>query len=186
MSADTFGSTPAIGNGATRTWVFTLGGAVVGGCAVAGVLIALSSASGLPASAAWQQAASSQAVAAFGLQAGSTRTRMLRGINGETLGEAGLRANADITQGGLPDTEVLSPAAWDRLSAGNCISLTTASGQKLSFRIMGARNVEAHAQAAPGNIDLAVTACAPGGDAVLKAIIEPKDEGKENAVQRSL
>jgi hypothetical protein len=131
MSADTFGSTPAIGNGATWAWVFTLGGAVAGGCAVASVLIALSSASGLPASAAWQQAVSNQAVAAFGFHAG-------------------------------------------------------ASGQKLSFRIMGARNVEAPAQAAPGNIDLAVTACAPGGDAVLKAVIEPKDEGKENAVQRSL
>jgi hypothetical protein len=86
----------------------------------------------------------------------------------------------------MPDTEILSPTAWDRLSAGDCIALTTASGKKLSFRIIGARNTEGRDADSSQNIDLAVSACAPGGDSVLKAVIEPKDEGKQSAVQRNL
>ena len=186
MPADTFGLIPAHfrpENSASRTWLFALGGAVSGGCAVAAVLISVGSASAL--SPRLSPDTGKPAVLAFGVQADSTRPRMLSGIGGETLASGPVQL-AKAAPEPIADTELLSSTAWDRLSAGDCISLTTASGKKLSFRIVGARNAEAADPAASQNIDLAVSACAPSSDAVLKAVIESKDEGKQKAVQRTL
>jgi hypothetical protein len=187
MPADTFALIPARSrpvNSASRTWLFALGGAVAGGCAVAAALIGVGSASALSPRLSLPDTGK-PAVLAFGVQTHATRPRMLSGIGGETL-TASPAQLAKATPEAIADTEILSPTALDRLSAGDCISLTTASGKKLSFRIVGARNAETSDAAASQNIDLAVSACAPSSDAVLKAVIESKDEGKQNAVQRNL
>jgi hypothetical protein len=185
MPADTIGLIPARSRTVNGAWLAAFGGAVTGGCAVVAVLAGLGPVSGVSARLPWLQDVGQPATLAFGLETHSPRARMLSGIGGETLA-VGSAAMASQTPEARPDTEILSPTAWDRLSAGDCISLTTASGKKLSFRIVGARNAEDAAASTSQNIDLAVSACAPGSDAVLKAIIEPKDEGKQNAVQRSL
>lgn len=187
MPADTFGLIPAHSHpvsSASRTWIFALCGAVSGGCAVAAVLLGIGSSAGLSPRLSLPDTGNMAALA-FGMQTDSTRPRMLSGIGGETLAAGAVRL-AETAPKAMPDTEILSPTAWDRLSAGDCISLTTASGKELSFRIVGARNAKARDAAASQNIDLAVSACAPSSDAVLKAVIEPKDEGKQNAVQRNL
>jgi hypothetical protein len=116
------------------------------------------------------------------------RMQVLRGVNGETVAalEPAVAAQAAMPAGTVAAKEV-APVALDRLSAGDCIALTTASGQKLSFRIVGT-----HAKAAPrdrtatATIDLDITACAPGSEAILKAVIESKADGRQSAVQRNL
>jgi hypothetical protein len=115
-----------------------------------------------------------------------TDVQILGGVSGEALAAA----QPSLAQASAPGTILkseLSPVAWDRLSAGDCISLTTASGQKLSFRIIGAHGGEpSRAGSAPASMELAVTACSPGSEAILKAVIETKTEPKPSAVQRNL
>ena len=103
-----------------------------------------------------------------------TDVQILGGVSGEALGAR----QPDLAQASAPGTILkseLSPVTRDRLSAGDCISLTTASGQKLSFRIIGSHGAEpSRTDAAPASIELAVTACSPGSEAILKAVIESK------------
>lgn len=186
MPADNTGLIPAHSHpvsNVSRAWLFALCGAVSGGFAIA-ALAYFGSASAVSHHVALHDAPGPVALA-FGLPNDAARPRMLSGIAGETLAAAELRPSKPTPEA-IPDTEILSPAAWNRLSAGDCIALTTESGKKLSFRIVGARNAEADNATASQNIDLAVSACAPGSDAVLKAVIESKDESKQNAVQRNL
>ncbi len=177
---------PRISN---RSWVYAIGGVIAGGCAAFGVYAGTGPASGLLIDMAWNRAASGNSSLAFHMQTGLSDTQILNGVSGEAFdsSSAGLKL-ADLTRATLKSTSELSPLAWDRLSAGDCISLTTESGQKLSFRIVGTRHAETSASASgrTPNIDLAITACAPSSDAVLKAVIESKPEGKQSAVQRSL
>jgi hypothetical protein len=115
-----------------------------------------------------------------------TDVQILGGVSGEALG-AGQSALAQASAPGTIMKNELSPVTWDRLSAGDCISLTTASGQKLSFRIIGSHASEPpRASSAPASMELAVTACSPGSEAILKAVIETKTEPKPSAVQRNL
>jgi hypothetical protein len=167
------------------------GGMTVGSLATLAVYAMATAPAGLVMGMAWQQAApSSSAILAFDSSAPLARAQILRGVNGETVSANG---STEAELAALSPAAVLArnyeiaPAAWDRLSAGDCISLTTASGQKLSFRILGAQKGEP-ARNRPGssNIDLSVTACAPGSEVILKAVIETRAEGKESAVQRSL
>jgi hypothetical protein len=164
------------------------GGMTVGSLATLAVYAMATAPAGLVMGMAWQQAApSSSAILAFDSSAPLARTQILRGVNGETV-SANASTEAELSPAAvLARNYEIAPAAWDRLSAGDCISLTTASGQKLSFRILGAQKGEA-ARNRPGssNIDLSVTACAPGSEVILKAVIETRAEGKESAVQRSL
>lgn len=140
---------------------------------------------------AWRAAATRvHAPAAFGAgQAAETSrltTAVLRNIGGEVFPAAAMQAAAGrtITDGGavepLPN---VSPAALDRLSAGDCITVTTKAGQSLSFRITGARPAAGAKAGALPNIDLAVTACTDAGEPVAKAVIEPQ---RKPEPQRSL
>jgi hypothetical protein len=99
--------------------------------------------------------------------------KVLSGIGGQTF-SSGTRQNAlaeaELSQI-LPN---IAPVAWDRLSAGDCITVTVKSGQTFSFRILGARPTGKPEQA--GNlakIELAVSACADMGEPVAKAVIQP-------------
>ena len=76
--------------------------------------------------------------------------------------------------------------AWDRLSAGDCITVTAKSGQIFSFRILGAQPAGKPAQ--PGDlakIELAVGACADKGESVARAVIQPTAP-KGKTAERSL
>lgn len=103
-------------------------------------------------------------------------TAVLHGINGEVFASTGTQAAAKHTAPGTAEAGPLanvSPAAWNRLSAGDCITVTTKGGQTLSFRIVGARPAsEPKAETLP-KIDLAVTACSGTGEPIAKAVIEP-------------
>jgi hypothetical protein len=99
-------------------------------------------------------------------------TKLLSGIGGETFAPGACStATADIV---LPhNTMDVAPVAWDRLSAGDCITVTSKSGQAFSFRIDGARpTAQPNAADAP-KIELIVTACGTIGEPVAKAVIQP-------------
>ena len=183
LSADT---APRGGTG--RVWIFAFGCAALG-CAALAVYAMAASPSGPLMALAWKHAMQTQAALAFDSRLPSANMRILRGVSGEAV------ASRPVTDGDLAAAtpaellagQQLSPVAWDRLSAGDCISLTIASGQKLSFRIVGAHRGEpSRKPAETAKLDLAVTTCAPGGESIVKAVIEAKTDGKESAIQRNL
>ena len=99
--------------------------------------------------------------------------QLLSGIGGQTFAP-GARPNS------LAEAELhqiapnITPVAWDRLSAGDCITVTIKSGQTFSFRILGARSVGKPEQA--DNLpktELSVSGCADMGEPVVKAVIQP-------------
>lgn len=99
--------------------------------------------------------------------------KFLAGIGGQTF-SPGTRRNA------LAETELpqigpnIAPVAWDRLPAGDCITVTTKSGQTFSFQILGARPVGKPEQAgSAAKIELAVSGCADLGEPIAKAVIQP-------------
>jgi hypothetical protein len=191
MSAFSFASPsvdPAPRGGIGRAWTFAFGCAAAG-CTALALFAMAASPSGPLMTLAWKHAAQSQAELAFDSRLPSANMHILKGVSGEAV------ASRSVTDGDLAAAtpaellagQQLSPVAWDRLSAGDCISLTIASGQKLSFRIIGAHRGEpARKPAETGRLDLAVTACAPGGESIVKAVIEAKTDGKESAIQRNL
>lgn len=134
---------------------------------------------------AWQTAAAAApSQRAFGLLPDSkfVRARVLGGVSGEIFAPGAEGRGAAVSGNNI------SPVAWDRLSAGNCITLTTQSGQMLSFRIVGTRAAgdQKDMNTLP-EIDLAVTACSGAGEPVAKAVIEPAKPPVEDAVaQRTL
>jgi hypothetical protein len=174
---------------ARKSWIYAIGGILASGCAVLGVYAGTGPASSLLMGLAWDRAANGNATLAFQMQTGLSDIQILGGVNGEAFDpRVAALSLTDLTRAAMKEGNDLSPLAWDRLTAGDCISLTTVSGQKLSFRIVGTQAAEASRDAvgAAPNIDLAVTACAPSSDAILKAVIEAKPESKQSAVQRSL
>jgi hypothetical protein len=175
-------SAAAFRSASLKPWGAALGGMVAGGLAVLTVYAVSGPGAGLVLGIALEQAARGNPALAFKMPAGLPDTQILSGISGEALAD-GSPVKLAAT-GNASESRDLSPAAMDRLSAGDCISLTMASGQKFSFRIVGARE---STRGASTNIDLAVTACSPGSDAVLKAVIESsKPEVKEVGAARSL
>ena len=115
---------------------------------------------------------------AFGATPASPETirhtaKLLSGIGGQTF-LPGARQNA-LTEAELPQIlPNIAPVAWDRLSAGDCITVTAKSGQTFSFRILGARPVGKPEQADNlPRIELSVTGCADMGEPVAKAVIQP-------------
>jgi hypothetical protein len=112
---------------------------------------------------------------AAGLNGNSQKVKVLAGISGITAApgaEAPAVAAAEIVSTG-PKLDV-APAAWDRLSGGSCMTVTTKSGETLSFRILGVRagGAAKTAHEAP-KLDLAITPCPAAADSVVKAVIEP-------------
>lgn len=171
-----------------RSWAYASGGVIAAGCLAIGIYAGSGPASSALMGLAFDKAAGGKSSLAFQTQTGLSDTQILSGVSGETYDSPASLKLADLTRATITEGNQLSPLAWDRLSAGDCIALTTESGQKLSFRIVGTRAAEP-ARNAPGaaaNIDLAITACAPSSDAILKAVIEAKPDGKQSALQRSL
>lgn len=123
-------------------------------------------------------------------ETGAQPMRILTGVSGETF--AAGDAKTALAEGeaalGAPSPNV-APVAWDRLSAGGCMTVTTKTGQTFSFRILGARpaGTGSAAEDLP-KLDLAVTACSESSDPVAKAVIEPTHApvGKLFGVGRSL
>ncbi|MEJ2228516.1 MAG: hypothetical protein P8Y67_09825 [Alphaproteobacteria bacterium] len=110
----------------------------------------------------------------------SAKTKRLPGISGEMFTPA--VALNDTLASDQPRGEI-SLAAWDRLSSGNCIKLTTKSGQTLSFRIVGARPVDgANDNRMLPEIDLAITSCEGAGEPISKAVIESSEQPAKDAV----
>lgn len=98
--------------------------------------------------------------------------KFLAGIGGQTFAPAA-RQTA-LTEGDtlqiLPN---VAPVAWDRLSAGDCITVTAKSGQTFSFRILGARPTGKPEQGSDlAKLELAVSACSDMGEPVAKAVIQ--------------
>ena len=169
---------------AAQPWAYAIGGMLAGGS----VMLAAWAVASAPASlflGFGGAAAQSAETTAFD-QAVAGRMQVLRGVNGETL-TLDKPAGADLPASAALAAKDVTPAALDRLSAGDCVSLTTVSGQKLSFRILDTHGAVAQRnRPATATIDLDVTACAPGSEVILKAVIESKADGKQSAVQRNL
>jgi hypothetical protein len=111
----------------------------------------------------------------------STTTKRLPGVSGEMFTPA---VALNDTQTATSSQGEISLAAWDRLSSGNCIRLTTKTGQTLAFRIVGARPADgANGNQASPEIDLAVTTCEGAGEPLItKAIIESAEQPVKDAV----
>jgi hypothetical protein len=113
---------------------------------------------------------------AFGMKppanAGTQAVKVLAGINGVTASQsAGLPLAAEIVADPSPN---IAPAAWDRLSNGGCMTVTTKSGASFSFRILGVRpGTPAKTDHETPKVDLAITACPEAGESIVKAVIEP-------------
>jgi hypothetical protein len=107
--------------------------------------------------------------------------KWLSGIGAQTF-SPGARQNT-LAEAELPQIGPnISPVAWDRLSAGDCITVTAKSGQTFSFRILGARPTGAPEQ--PDNlpkIELAVSGCADMSESVVKAVIQPTNPAPKAA-----
>lgn len=104
---------------------------------------------------------------------GRRPAKLLSGIGGQTF-TPGARQTA-LAEAELQQTVAnIAPVAWDRLPAGDCITVTVKSGQTFSFRILGARPVGKPEQVEDlPKIELAVSGCADLGEPVAKAVIQP-------------
>ena len=193
MPAASFPTTSATATsawGKRRSWFFAVGGTIAGSCAALAIYVIAAAPAGLLIGVAWQHVAPSPAtMLAFDGHAGPKKAQILRGVSGEAIDRnvPGIEVAAlSSASAAILESGELTPVALDRLSSGDCISLTIASGQKLSFRIVGAQKSEPQRnRAGSSNIDLAVTPCSPTSEIILKAVIE-KPEAKESAVQRNL
>ena len=114
---------------------------------------------------------------AFGAAPASADTsrpaKLLSGIGAQTF-SPGARQNVSAETELQQIVPNIAPVAWDRLSAGDCITVTAKSGQTFSFRILGARPMGKPEQADNlPRIELAVSGCADMGEPVAKAVIQP-------------
>jgi len=99
--------------------------------------------------------------------------KLLSGIGAQTFAP-GARQNASAETELQQIVPNIAPVAWDRLSAGDCITVTAKSGQTFSFRIVGARPMGKPEQADNlPRIELAVSGCADRGEPVAKVVIQP-------------
>ena len=107
--------------------------------------------------------------------------KLLSGIGGQTF-TPGARQTA-LAEAELQQTVPnIAPVAWDRLPAGDCITVTVKSGQTFSFRILGARPVGKPEQVDDlPKIELAVSGCADMGEPVAKAVIQPTNPSAPKA-----
>lgn len=127
----------------------------------------------------------------FGVNAGSATergTKVLAGISGETFTPGTNRVAADeiISDGA---TANIKPVAWDRLSGGGCMNVTTKAGQTFSFRVLGTRPASAKdASAARATVELAIAPCSERAETIVKAVIVPAPEAprKATAAERNL
>lgn len=153
-------------------------GILLSGVTVCGAVFALVTAQGGDG-ASWSGTLPSIALSeAFGTALNSAEAmrrpaKLLSGIGAQTFSR-GAQRNA-LAETDLPQIAPnIAPVAWDRLSAGDCITVTAKSGQTFSFHILGARPVGKTDQADNlAKIELAVSGCADMGEPVAKAVIQP-------------
>ncbi len=65
------------------------------------------------------------------------------------------------------------PVTWNEIETPGCLTVTTETGQKLSFRIKGYRAPTDAGHEAPMKVDLSVTACSQSSKQVVNAVFEP-------------
>jgi hypothetical protein len=127
----------------------------------------------------------------FGANAGAAArqgTKVLAGVGGETFAPGANRVAMDEI---VPDSAAanVKPVAWERLSGGGCMTVTTKSGQSYSFRVQGARPAAAKdANIGRTAVELAIAPCAENAETVVKAVIVPAPEAphKPASAERSL
>jgi hypothetical protein len=104
------------------------------------------------------------------------------GVSGTTYGVAAKDAQPDQIID--PAAKPAQPVAWNEVDTPGCLTVTTDSGQKLSFRISGYRAPKDAAPEEPVKIDLAVKACTQSSNQVVNAVFEP--DAAETGVKRDL
>jgi hypothetical protein len=113
---------------------------------------------------------------AFGIKtalgAGAAAVKVLDGINGVAAAPgAGQTLAPEVVADPTPN---IAPAAWDSLSNGGCMTVTTKSGASFSFRILGVHpSTSPKTGHEPPKVDLAITTCPEAGESIVKAVIEP-------------
>jgi len=114
-------------------------------------------------------------------------TKILSGVNGQTFSPAAMHVleQASMIREDNPLSPI-SPVALGRLSAGGCITLTTKSGQTVSFRITGSHPMGEPQGNTQPKIDLMVTTCPATGEPVTKAVIEPAQQSTDTLEPRNL
>jgi hypothetical protein len=101
------------------------------------------------------------------------RAEVLAGISGETFAPGvKMTASEDIVISN--DEHELAKVMLEDGADRRCLTVTAASGQTLSFRIVGARPLPVEEKPNAGKVELAVAACARNGQNVVKAVIEPE------------
>ncbi len=123
--------------------------------------------------------------------AGQRKTKVLAGLGGEAFTPPSGSARA-ATAEAAPENIManIKPAAWDRLSGGACMAVTTKSGQTFTFRVLGTRPAPAakDGNAAHASVELAIAPCPDRGESIVKAVIMPSPDtsGKPVVAERSL
>jgi|SRR5688572_2589153 hypothetical protein len=102
---------------------------------------------------------------------GSTET--LSGIAGETFAPgATVTASEDIVLSA--DGRDLAKVVLEDGAERRCLTVTTANGQIVSFRILGVRPSQDGQKADSDKVELAISACARNGQSAVKAVMEPE------------
>lgn len=112
---------------------------------------------------------------AFAMAASSAK--VLAGISGEAVPSSaphgGPLADTEILRADGPLHHHVAPAGLSHLTADDCITLTTQTGQALSFRIVGVHAGKTKEQDSLPQLDLEITACTDTGNTISKARVEP-------------
>ena len=106
----------------------------------------------------------------------------ISGVSGTTYGVAAKDARPDQIID--PAAKPAQPVTWNEVETPGCLTVTTDSGQTLSFRISGYRASTDAVHEKPIKIDLAVKACTQSGNDVVNAVFEP--DAAEADVKRDL
>jgi hypothetical protein len=106
----------------------------------------------------------------------------ISGVSGTTYGVATKDARPDQIID--PAAKPAQPVTWNEVETPGCLTVTTETGQMLSFRISGYRASKDAAPEKPVKIDLAVTACTQSSNQVVNAVFEP--DAAETGVKRDL
>lgn len=117
----------------------------------------------------------------------SSSAKILAGISGEAL-PSNPALGAPVADTELVGTmgifhEHVAPAGLGHVTANDCITLTTQTGQTISFRIVGAHAGKAKGQGALPQLDLEVTACSDADHPISKAHVEPVSAPVEKTIK---
>lgn len=101
------------------------------------------------------------------------RADSLAGIGGETFAPgATSTASEDIVI--AADDRDLAKVVLEEGADRRCLTVTGASGQTLSFRVLGVRPTKGGQKTDGDKVELSVANCARNGQGVVKAVMEPE------------